>query len=169
MQNQTLANDYGGPFHDARPVKNPKTQLSAAMGGKLIETVCQSTFTSPRTTGTFTCTTTTGAVDPENVAHESHWGSDPGTEPAIEQTATGLYTMTFPASFTNGLGESETISLSRVMWIGARTGDAGDNLYAEVLTFTGNVVTLKVESPKGTLADQGNSSSADIVIDWAFR
>jgi hypothetical protein len=168
MQQLTLA-DLGGAFVDAVPVADPESEMSADYGNLLLESVAQGSQTSSHTRGTFISTATAAptTVDAANVSHRSHWGSAGATKPAVSKTATGLYTLTFPVSWTNGLDATETVSLftGRVT---PRSGDETDDLYAEVLTISANVVTVKVESPKATLADVGDSSTDPITIDWDF-
>lgn len=161
--------DLGGPYVDATPKADAETEMDAGEGNLLIETVVQGSNTSPASIGTFVTTGTAApaTVDAADVSHISHWGSGSGTRPTVSKTAVGRYTLTFPSSFTNGLSESEAISFFEGV-VRPRTGDASDDLYAEILTISSNVVTVKVESPKGTAADDGDSSSSDITIGWTL-
>jgi hypothetical protein len=158
----------GGPFVDALPVADPESEMAADEGNVLLESVAQGSLTSPATVGTFAATSTAATVnvDAANVAHQSHWGNGSSTKPTVTKTATGRYTLTFPASWVNGLGVTESVSLftGRVT---ARTGDPNDEPSAEVLTVSANVVTIAVRSI-GALADLGDTSTDPITVDWSF-
>jgi hypothetical protein len=166
LQTTTL----GGPYVDATPVDDPESEMAADEVNLLLETTSQGSYTSPATIGTFVTTSTAAPVnvDAANVSHSSHWGNGSSTKPTVAKTATGLYTLTFPATWANGLDVVESVSLFTGPTPGCRTGDATDDLYAELVTVSANVVTVKVESPKGTLADVGDSSSNPITVTWTL-
>lgn len=161
---QLTAEDLGAPYVDARAVSDPQSEMDATNGNTLIETVAQGSFTSPASVGTF-ITSASSPIAAANVAHRSHWGQSDGLKPTVTRTGTGRFTLTFPSSWTNGLSASESISFFDGEVI-ARSSDATDDVYAEVLTISSNVVTVKTESPKGTLADAGDSSAASFTVSW---
>jgi len=163
MQKLT-SEDFGAPHVDAEPVNNPESEMGASDVDLMIETTSQGSFTSPASVGTF-ITSGTSPVAPANIAHSSHWGNADGTKPTIARTDTGRYTLTFPTSWTNGLGVIESISFFEGE-APARSADPDDDVYAEVLSISTNVVTVKTESPKGTLADVGDNSGNAFTVGW---
>lgn len=158
---------YGGEKDDAGPLQNARTQVSADSWNRLAEDVAHLTRTAPKAIVRFP----TGAgtpVAPGDIATRSQWGSSNGEKPTITRTGAGLYTLTWGATYTDALGETEAVDFFDAH-VTARTSDGSDDLDARVLTVAANVITLQVESPRGTPADAGDSSAAAInVTVWAF-
>ncbi len=105
--------DYGGVYVDAEPVINPQAEMAADFGNQMLKDVAQLTATGFRIVCQFR-TTTTGApttVAAGNVSVMSMWGSGTAQKPTVSKTATGLYTLTFASSYTDELGDAESISL----------------------------------------------------------
>lgn len=166
MAQSATIDTYGGEKVDARPVANPTSQLAAEHYNRLAEDVAHLTRTAPKIIVRFP----TGAGNPAagDISTRTQWGSGAGEKPTITRTGAGRYTLTWAASYTDALGDSETVSFFDAH-VTARTSDATDDLEARVLTVTGNVVTVEVESPRNTPADAGNSSAAAInVTVWVY-
>lgn len=110
MLDATIAT-FGGPYADAEVVENPNTQMAADYGNVLLEDVAQLTRTGLRAVVKFT-TSTGGAATyaASAVTIKTMWGDGTAYKPTVAKTATGLYTVTFPASFVDGLGETESLS-----------------------------------------------------------
>lgn len=158
MEAKTIAN-YGGPFDDEIPVANPETEQSADYANREMEDCAQMTITAMRASVTFTTTSDAApaTVAAANVAHDTVWGSGVASRPTITKTATGRYTITFAASFTDALSVVENVSFRRGI-CDAMSSDPIDNCKAQILTIASNVITLKTEAPTGTLADVGDNS-----------
>jgi hypothetical protein len=162
MLPKTIGN-YGGPFSDAFPIENPETDMDAAKANRLYEDSAQMTNTSTKACIVFD-TVASGSATVSGI--RSQWGNGDAQKPTVERTNTGLYTVTFPASFDDGLDlpdSVETVSFFDAD-AKARSADPADDVLAQVLTVAGNVITLKVESAFGTLADVGNNSSDPITV-----
>ncbi len=166
---KTIGN-FGGPFTDAVPRTDPETEMDSDEGNALLETVAHMSNTSPKAIVRLaTHTGAAGALGTTMVSHRSHWGSGDGQKPTVTKTATGRYTIayssTFAATYSEaGSGGVETVSFWSAPLPGVMSGDESDDLYAEVLTISGNTVTIKVESPRGVLADAGDQSAASIAV-----
>lgn len=114
---------YGGPFVDAVPVDDPTTTESAGQHNRLTEDVAQATRTQPRAWVSFKTRTTNGAVTPDE--GESMMGTGSAQLPTVARTGTGLYTVTYPPSWTDALGTLETIVFKKAHGAVASTTTVG--------------------------------------------
>jgi hypothetical protein len=107
--------DYGGPFENDGVVQDPTTEQDASDYNRQAEDCAQMTRTSEK--WDFTFITDSGAapltVSAANVSVLSHAGSGASAKPVVTKSGTGLYLATCPATFTDGLAASETVSFSR--------------------------------------------------------
>lgn len=133
---------YGGPKGNMFPVEDAKTQIDQAEYNRLLEDVAQGTRTGRKAWVSFL---TSAAAAPIGIAvhsGKSYWGITAGAHPTIEKTATGLYTITYPPSFVDGLNESESVSFEKatceVISLTARG-------IARAVT-TGNVINVQVSA-----------------------
>lgn len=154
----TIAN-LGGPYVDAVPADNPETDLDADNGNLALEIVAQTSQTVERARCMFLTTVVAAptTVAAANVTNRSNWGSGTAQKPAVTKTAVGRYTLTFAATYPNGLGDAETVAFT-LPWCQAWGADPVDNLHARVLSVASNVIMVMIQSPLGTDADVGNSS-----------
>lgn len=166
MEAKTIGN-YGGPYSDAMAKENDETDMDADQGNRLLEDGAQMTRTSVKIQASF-ASTATGAPTTVTPTADTQWGSGSGTLPTIDKTATGRYTVTFDTEYADGLEVDETLALKRPL-CQAWSADVLDDVYAQVLSIAANVVTLKVESPRGTLADVGDNSSNPINVELWTR
>jgi hypothetical protein len=152
---------YGGIKIDATPMVNPESELAADEHNRMAEDTAQLTRCAPRAVVVFTC----GASP--TVWHRSVWGNGVSEKPTVAQTATGRYTITYAASFTDPLGVVESVGFF-TGGAAARTGDAADKVDATILTVASNIVTL-VTKANGTAADVGDSSTDPITATvWLY-
>jgi hypothetical protein len=101
-------NTYGGELVDYAPVIDPTTDRSAAAMNSALASVAGMTHCAPRAI----CTFTTHATSPVLVNSLAAWGDNSFVvAPTIAHSATGTYTITYPTSYTNELGDTQTISL----------------------------------------------------------
>lgn len=156
---------YGGIHVDTGPLSDPKAQVAASLYDRKCEDVAQMTRTSPKAIVWFYTTAVAAPVvyAAANVNHASQWGSGSTTKPTVTKTGVGLYTVDYAASFTDGLGEAETVNF-RVGKVTTVSADATDDHDAKPLTVSGHTATIKVESPRMTLADVGDSSSNPLLV-----
>jgi hypothetical protein len=158
---------YGGPFFDAKAVKDPTTQLAAAFADRMFEDVAQLTRASGFTWFSF-ITTLTAAVttlSAANVAVASFFGSGSAQKPTVSKTATGTYTLTWPSTFDDALvgvagmdGVAETQSVAFTFASGLNNMGA-TNGYARVTAIASNVVTVKVYDTTDALSDLGGTAT----------
>jgi hypothetical protein len=94
---------YGGEKEDYSPVEDPTTDRAAADANQAYATVAALTHTAPRAILRFT-----GAATPTLVSHDSMWGNAFADSPTIVNGATGIYTITWPATVQDELGESHS-------------------------------------------------------------
>lgn len=158
MQNSTIAT-YGGPYVDASAVNNPTSQLAAAKGNRAFEDLAQLTRVGYRAIVRFTTTATAAPVTyaAANVSAETAWGNSDAYKPTVAKTATGIYTVTFAASYTDGLSESETVALI----YGHASVDA-DAPAPRITMTSGVVATVKVLSTGFAANDLGGTAPVTV-------
>jgi hypothetical protein len=101
--------DYGGPYANKGAVEDPSTEADADKFNRLAEDAAQMTRTAPRVIVHFP-TVASGSTTATYA--ETQWGSGVSYYPTtIARGGIGLYTITMPASFADGLGEVESVSL----------------------------------------------------------
>jgi hypothetical protein len=101
---------YGGPFQDARPQSDPLTQVAAESLNLALDDLAQLTRMKWKVAARFT---TDGATNPSVVDYgQTLWGTGNTFKPTVEHTATGVWTVTFAASYEDGLSVTETLSLT---------------------------------------------------------
>ena len=165
--------DYGAPFQNVRPVRDPTTQLDAVKYDRMAEDTAQGTRTAPRAEVSFLTTATAAptTVSAGNVTCFTVWGSGSAQKPVVTKTATGAYTLTWTATFDDGLvgvENMETVAVTEsvvfTMPIGApNVRSAGAR--ANILTIASNVVTVEVYDNTDALSDL----SGGVAIDLALR
>ncbi len=165
--------DYGAPYQDVRPVRDPTTQAAAEKYNRMAEDVAQATRPIQRAAVSFLTTATAAptTVAAGNVTCFTVWGSGSAQKPVVTKTATGAYTLTWTATFDDGLvgvenmeDVAETESVVFTMPVGApNVRSAGAR--ANILTIASNVVTVEVYDNTGALSD----ISGGVAIDLALR
>ena len=139
MQPRTIDN-YGGEFADAVPVEDPTVEQSADYANRANEDVAQLTRTGPKGWVHFVPTATAAPTTVTPSAGRSQWGTGGAQLPTVSKTATGRYTITWAASYTDTLGEVESVSISSANASAIGTTTA----FAQVRTASANVVTVMV-------------------------
>jgi hypothetical protein len=156
---------YGGERVEAKAVSNPLSQYPSDDFNRAHEDLAQATRTITRVAVLFP---TSGAAPADipagSVQHRNVWGTGSSTKPTVTKTATGLYTVTWAASYADALGFVEAVALAFPVTCEAFTSDSADDVDARILTIGSNSLTLKVESPRGTLADLGDNSAGAISV-----
>lgn len=164
--------DYGAPFQNVRPVRDPTTQLDAVKYDRMAEDVAQGTRTIQRAAVSFLTTATAAptTVAAGNVTCFTVWGSGSAQKPVVTKTATGSYTLTWTATFDDGLvgvENMETVAVTEsvvfTMPVGApNVRSAGAR--ANILTIASNVVTVEVYDNTGTLSDLSGGVAVDLAL-----
>lgn len=164
----TLA-DYGGVKVDARPVVNPEAELAADDLNRAHENLAQLTMgSSARAVVRWTCGAA-ATVDPADISVRGHWGNGDAAKPVITRAAQGRYTLTWAATYTDGLGYVEPVSLFAGHGQGSVGGIVADRAHVEVSSATGNVATVLIIDKNEALADVGAVSGNPIVATvWVY-
>lgn len=98
---------YGGTFVDAIPVDDPTTTESASFHNRVTEDTAQMTRTGLKAWVQFLTATSGSSINAS--AGLSIFGTGSLQLPTITRTGTGLYTITYPTSWVDGLQQTETI------------------------------------------------------------
>jgi hypothetical protein len=161
--------DYGGPKVDAKPVQNPESELTAGEYNREAEDVAQLTCCKVQAVVRFNTTAVAAPVVYATAAvqHRSLWGNGDAQKPTVTKTATGRYTIAYPATFTDSLGIVETLNfLGATVEIISAT--AGDVVQGRPLTVTSSGGTFVIHSPHGTDADVGDVGAAVLTVVVTF-
>jgi len=167
-----ILSDYGAPYQDVRPVRDPTTQAAAARYNRMAEDTVQGTRTAPRAEVSFlTSSSGAGALSAGTITHFSVWGSGSGQKPAGAKVSTGVYTFTWAATQDDGpvgVENMEDVALTEnvvfTMPIGAPNVRSAAG-YAKVMSIASNVVTVHVFDNTDTLSDL----SGGVAVDFALR
>lgn len=160
MTTPRTIDSYGGVFTDEEPVANPTTEQSAAFGTRQMEDTAQMTMTTVKARVRFPTTASAAPVAVTPSSGRSHMGDAGADLPTVSKTATGRYTVTYPASWTDALGASENIvfgfSAGRVVHLTTygvvQTTEASSVVYVAIFdaagaaTDLGGGVTIEVEA-----------------------
>lgn len=143
------AEDYGGgqAILDQEPVEDPRGQLSADHYKRLTEDVAQMSRVVPR--AILVWKTKGSGVVGTPVRTRTAWGDTLSYAPTIARTGAGLYTLTYPASFVDGLSVSESIS----WFAGFTLCDASETAPNIGTTIVGPVVTIKIWNNANAASD----------------
>ncbi len=139
---------YGGELVDLLPITDPTTDRSAASANAAYASVAGMTHTALRCWCRFTAAATTGALVLQT--HDAAWGSSLAVAPTLARTGTGTFTVTWPATFTNELGDTQSVALRAVV-VATMEGAIAFQVQAE--RTAANVVTVHVFSGSGTADD----------------
>lgn len=156
MLDKTIA-DFGGAKVDARPINNPTSQLAASNYSDLAETVAEGTRTADRAIVSFATIAAPGAVTA--TLNRTVWGSGALYTPVLARTGAGVYTVTYSATYVNGLGVTETVNLLTAH------GQVDGTVFGLVqCTMTSSVVvTVRIFDAAGAPTDLGGGP---IVTVW---
>jgi hypothetical protein len=155
-----LSESYGGPYSDEQPVENPTVQISAANDNRALEDCAQMTRTCWRAIVKFTTTVAAGPVAVTVTSHTSVWGMGDAHKPTISKTATGVYAITYAASYTDALGEEEDVSWT---FSDSRVGGATAGFAMET-TLASNVATITVFSTAGSASDLTGTATVTVYL-----
>ncbi len=160
MTTPRTIDSYGGKFLDTFPVEDPTIEQSADYVNRVDEDLAQITRTGTKIIVRFPTTLTAGPVAVTPSSGASHMGLGMAELPTIAKSATGLYDITYPTTWTDGLSLPEniafrfshgtTVSLSAFGKV--QTTEAGNVIHvaifdaAAALTDLGGGVTIQVEA-----------------------
>lgn len=168
MEPRDITN-YGGVRVDAKPQQNPQSEVAADDWNRATEDIAQLSRVPHKGTVWFDSHTYAApyTYSASDVSCRSQWGTGDAQKPTVSQTAAGRYTLTWAASYTDDLSESESLSLV-VARVTCYSSDAADTFYdCRPLTITSNAITIVTKSG-GVAADVGDNSSASFRIQVEF-
>jgi hypothetical protein len=143
----------GGVLRNSYPVADPTTDLDADRDNVNRCDTAMMTRMGERCWCAITLAATTGAL--VVVAKEAQWGLNTPAAPTPVRTATGSFTITWPTSVLDELGNAHALALR---WA---TGHArGSARYSVQASTVGNVITFYVFDSSGALSD-----AAGVTID----
>lgn len=152
---------YGGPYSDERPQSDPMTQLPGDLGNLLLEDVAQLTRVPMRVVARFL---TANTSNPTTIDYaKTQWGTGTSYKPTVARTGVGLFTVTFAATYDDGLGETESLALT--------DADAKQELLAAAFTprltyarASSNLVYVALYTIAGALTD----TTGDRITVWGW-
>lgn len=144
----TLSDTYGGPYSNERPVEDSTTEVDAPFFNEMASDTAAGTRTAVRAWVAFDgLTYTSGAQSIAVVDHDAVWGASGAVEPTIVQNPAGTYTLTWPATVDDELGETHTLDIQVPLQPTLITATLMD---VRVSAFTANTITLKTFSAAGS-------------------
>lgn len=147
-QTATLST-YGGKKENEYPVENPLTDISAEEHNELADDVQAMTHTALRAWYAFVGNATT-PTDPASNIHDAVWGDSLAVKPVLARTGTGVWTLTYPTSYVDELGNTRTVNLRR----GKLFSVEGTTPYVVTVTPTSaNVLTVRIFDMAGVAND----------------
>lgn len=155
----TLADDLGGVLENYAPVEDPVTDLDAGFDNSSRCNIAMMSHTAPRSWARITLAATTGAL--VLVAHDAMWGNALAVAPALARTSAGIFTLTYPATVDDELGDEHTVNF-RDAWANHRLTSAA--LFLNVVRTSANVLTLYVRDAAGALTDSVGTNVAVFAI-----
>lgn len=150
MLDRSAAN-YGAPFTQTQTTQNPEEEQDAAQYNRHACDSAMLSIPALNWIGTFKPVADAApfTVLASNVTAAGLSGMGPGSKPVVTKTGTGLYAMTFPASFVDDLGVTQTVMFRYAV----PTVMGAFNGYARVGAVSGNVVTVYVYNTSNALSD----------------
>jgi hypothetical protein len=168
MNPRTIAS-YGGTYQNEEAVVDPVSEVDAVYGNRAFADLARLTLASGATWFSFITTTdaAVATVAAGNVAVSGWWGNGSAQKPVVSKTATGIYTLTWAASFDDALvGVANMSTVSETQSV-AFTFASGLNVlgsangHARVSVIASNVVTVRVydDAAPGALSDLGGTAT----------
>jgi hypothetical protein len=155
---------YGGIKENLFEVEYPTAEQSAGDHNRQAEDTAQMTRTAAFARGWFVTTAAAApaTVSPSNVVIRSLAGNGSAQKPIVTKTATGLYTVTFPETYTDALDVVETIAIAVAdcRLHGPVVG------IAQVVSWTNRTMSIKVVD--GSNANSDVSATGVVVFEATF-
>jgi hypothetical protein len=137
-------NAVGGIITDYRTPPDPTVERNASNDNQIAADATMATRTITRGFVAWQAGTT-----PTVMAHEALWGNGSPVAPVVVHVSTGVYTITWPANVTDGLGVVQALNLRRG-WGAVALGTVG---IVQVYRTGPNVVQVSTFNPAGTAND----------------
>jgi hypothetical protein len=145
---------YGGLLNNAAPVVDPTTHRDASDMNAALASVAAMTTTAGQAWARMITHATTPSLATSN-AHGAAWGEDPSVAPTPTRTSTGIFVLTWPATVTNGIGDSHTVVFKRVK---SQACEGTTAYHVQSAVTASNVLTIRVFDMAGTLTDAAGST-----------
>lgn len=141
---------YGGVLNDYAAVVDNSTDRPAAGANQAYGSIAAMSHTAPRAFARLVLAASTGALALASpYAHDSAWGNSAGVQPALARTSAGIFTVTWPATITDEIGNLQTLAF-RYASAGIEGNNAG-NISAAATS--ANIVTLWTFTSAGVASD----------------
>jgi len=151
--------NYGGELEDFAPVTDPTTDRAAADMNAAMADVAMLGHCGIRAWCRFTAAASTGAM--VLVAHDAMWGNTDAVKPTLARSSSGVFTLTWPTSVTDELGDAHTLVL-RAGWGNAY---GASNFYEpRVTTVSANVVTVTIKNSTDATPNDAATFNFDIFM-----
>ena len=102
--------DYGGALENYAPVEDPTTDQDADAANEWKASTAAMTHTATRAWVRMVSQAAT-PTSPSTNLYDSMWGSDLSVAPTFARTGVGVYTITWPATVTDELGEPHALNI----------------------------------------------------------
>lgn len=157
---------YGGLKVNLLDPEVPESEESAEEGNRKAVDLAMFSSTSTFATVMFITTSTAAptTVTPTDVTIRSHMGNGSSSKPVVAKTATGIYTVTFPSTYTDAMAPPVTEDIEIAIAKAYLSGTQGG--VARAYGWTDNVVTVYVQNTAFTLSDL--SGVGRVVLDVQF-
>lgn len=109
LPNSNSYDNLGGTINDYASVVDPTTDLPASASNETRSDVAAMTRTAIR--GWVYFLVSAGDIVPDSVVYDSVFGNSNTYKPTVAYNNTGDYTVTFPSSIVDSLGETQTVNL----------------------------------------------------------
>lgn len=131
---------------DFAPVTDPTTDVPASAMNILMANSAMSSRMMPRA---YVVWQWDGAAV-EIIEHDAVWGNSFAVQPTVVHSSTGLYTITWPATVADALGDNHNINLKRLL----APNVTGTTMYHATCQRTGaNTGVVRVYNTSHVLAD----------------
>lgn len=140
-------NTYGGGLFNYSPVEDPTTDRDAAAMNEALESVAEVTHTAARCWARVVLGASPALANVNG--SDAGWGNASPSPPTPAHSGTGVYTVTWPAVVTDGLGATHNLNLR---W--ARASLEGSTFgFAQASATSANVVTVNCGNSAGAAND----------------
>ena len=150
---------YGGTFTDAEPVEDPTTQMAAAYDMKRSNDLAQCTRNVMKVWIRFETRASNGTLTIS--ARSTIWGDTNSYDPTTAtRSSSGVYVLTWPASFNDLLATAETVSFTRGHANICSSVDAG---HVNVIT-SGATATVYIFDATGSASNLTAGTLIDVFL-----
>jgi hypothetical protein len=140
------ASTFGGPYRDFDNIEDPETDVGSDALNKLITQVVQLSHTAPRA-----WVRVAAGAAPTLTDHDAVWGNTAGVAPTLARTGTGVYTVTWAATYNDLQATPESHAVNFRAALPAPKSASARFLHYDLTS--SRVVTVKSFDAAGSPAD----------------